>query len=108
MFIIGWGNATGDADYNQFSIAHSSAVGAPGNYAFLTDPEVDRLIEAGRKEQDLEKRKQFCQQAMEIQTRDAVYIPYRNGENIAAINKNVEGIWISPSGLIQLYDAKLK
>lgn len=108
MFIIGWGNATGDADYNQFSIAHSSAAGAPGNYAFLTDPDVDRFIEAGRKEQDLEKRKQFYQQAMEIQSRDAVYIPYRNGENIAAINKNVEGIWISPSGLIQLYDAKLK
>ena len=65
MFISGWGNATGDADYNQYNLFHSASLGKGGNTTFYVNPEVDKLIEQGRREQDTEKRKQiyaqFCQ-----------------------------------------------
>lgn len=107
MYITGWGNATGDTDYNQYNLYHSSSLGAPGNYAFYENPEVDRLIEAGRTEKDVEKRKQIYEKAQEIKVKDAVHIPYRGVENLAAISKNVQGVWISPSGLLQLYDTSI-
>ncbi|TGU73809.1 glutathione ABC transporter substrate-binding protein, partial [Mesorhizobium sp. M00.F.Ca.ET.186.01.1.1] len=59
LFISGWGNATGDADYNQYNLFHTKSHGAPGNHSFYSNPEVDKLIEEGRKEKDEEKRKQI-------------------------------------------------
>jgi len=108
MFILGWGNATGDADYNQYNLYHSSSAGAPGNYSFYNNPEVDKLIDAGRKEQDPVKRKEYYEKAQEMEMRDAVLIPYRSAENIAAISKNVKGVFINPSGLIQFYNASIQ
>jgi len=108
MHIRGWGNATGDGDYNQYNLYHSASVGAAGNYSFYTNAEVDKLIEAARKEQDLEKRKEYYEKAQEIERRDVVDIPLRSVENIVAMSKNVKGVFISPSGLIQFYDASIQ
>lgn len=69
MYIGGWGNATGDADYNQFNVFHSSAIGEIGNYSFYGNPETDKLIEEGRREKDQQKRKAIYARAQAMEAR---------------------------------------
>lgn len=107
LFISGWGNATGDADYNQYNLFHAKSQGAPGNHSFYSNPEVDKLIEDGRKEKDPAKRTQIYEQAQQIEMNEAALIPYRFSENLAAIEKGVEGVWISPAGHIEIDEVTL-
>ncbi|ATF12178.1 glutathione ABC transporter substrate-binding protein [Brevibacillus brevis X23] len=102
MFISGWGNATGDADYNQYNLFHSTSAGVPGNHSFYNNPKVDALIEAGRKEKDPEKRKEVYAEAQQIEMEEVPLLPFRSSENLAAIAKNVQGVYISPSGYIDV------
>ncbi len=108
MFIISWRNATGDADYNQYNLFHSDSRGAAGNTFFYSNPKVDDLINAGRKEKDEAKRKEIYAKAQEIEMDDSPYIPVRVIENVAAISKNVKGFSISPSGYLEINDVTIK
>lgn len=106
IFISGWGNATGDADYNQSNMFQTSSTGDTNSF-FYSNPEVDKLIEEGRKETDSAKRKEIYAKAQEIEIKDAVFIPIRNGEQIAAINKNVKGFWMNPSGYLMINEVSI-
>ncbi|MBS4211555.1 glutathione ABC transporter substrate-binding protein [Neobacillus rhizophilus] len=108
MFIISWRNATGDADYNQYNLFHTSSQGGAGNTFFYSNKEVDSLIEAARREKDQEKRKELYAQSQELEMKDVVYIPVRVIENLAAVSKNVEGFAISPSGYLEINDVSIK
>jgi len=108
LFISGWGNATGDADYNQINIYHSKSHGLPGNHSFYANPEVDKLIEAGRKEKDPEKRKAIYEKSVQLEMDDVAIIPYRSVENLAAISKNVQGLWINPSGYVEINEVTIQ
>ncbi|KAB2328639.1 glutathione ABC transporter substrate-binding protein [Cytobacillus depressus] len=108
MFISSWRNATGDADYNQYNLFHSASKGSAGNTFFYGNEEVDRLIEAARKESNQEKRKQIYAQVQELEMKDAVYIPVRVIENLAAISKNVDGFRISAAGYLEINNVSIK
>ncbi len=108
MFISGWGNATGDADYNQYNLFHSTSHGVPGNHSFYSNPKVDALIESGRKEKDPQKRKEIYEQAQQIEMDEVPLLPYRSSENLAAIAKNVQGVTISPSGYVEINDVTIQ
>jgi peptide/nickel transport system substrate-binding protein len=108
MVINHWGNATGDADYNQFSLFHSDSFGASGNRFFYSNPEVDKLIEEGRKETDPAKREDIYKKTQEMEIEDAVLIPFRVQENLAAVSKKVKGYWINPVGYSMLNDIYLE
>lgn len=108
MFILSWRNATGDADYNQYNLFHSSSHGAAGNTFFYSNKEVDSLIEAARAEKDSDKRMELYAKAQEIEMEESVYIPVRVIENMAAISKDVKGFSISPSGYLEINDISIK
>jgi len=108
MFIGGWGNATGDADYNQFNVFHSSSQGDTGNHAFYANPQVDQLIEQGRKEKDLEKRKQIYAKAQEIELAEVPVIPIRTIDHVAAVSKNVQGFWLHPVSYHMIHDVTIQ
>jgi len=108
MFLSGWGNATGDADYNQYNLFHSSSKGLPGNHSFYDNKEVDKLLEDGRKEPDAQKRKQIYEKAQEIEMNELPILPYRSYENLIAVAKNVDGVWISPSGYVEINDVTMR
>ncbi|WNS76242.1 glutathione ABC transporter substrate-binding protein [Bacillus sp. DTU_2020_1000418_1_SI_GHA_SEK_038] len=108
MFINSWRNATGDADYNQYNLLHSSSHGPHGNTFFYSNKEVDSLIEAARAEKDENKRIELYAKAQEIELDEAVYIPVRVIENLAAVSKKVEGFDISPSGYLEINDISIK
>ncbi|WP_347070635.1 ABC transporter substrate-binding protein, partial [Escherichia coli] len=50
LFVGGWGNATGDGDYNQYNLFHSNSHGSPGNHFYYDNKKVDELIVKARKE----------------------------------------------------------
>lgn len=108
MFIGGWGNATGDGDYNQYNLFHSASVGSPGNHFYYQNPEVDKLIEQGRVEVDPNKREEIYKQAMQIEMDDAVYIPIRNYEHLAVYNNDVENFWLDASNYLILNEVTVK
>jgi peptide/nickel transport system substrate-binding protein len=108
MFISSWRNATGDADYNQYSLIHSSSMGPAGNAFFYGNKQVDNLIDAARKEKDDQKRIELYKEAQELEMKDAPYIPVRVIENLAAVSKNVSGFSISPSGYLEINDVSIK
>lgn len=108
LFIGGWGNATGDGDYNQYSIFHSASQGPPGNHFYYSNPEVDKIIEAARQETDEAKRLELYEKAMQIEMDDAVYIPIRNYEHLAAYGKNVSGFWLSAANYLMIDDVVIK
>ncbi|WP_078410037.1 glutathione ABC transporter substrate-binding protein [Priestia abyssalis] len=107
MFILSWRNATGDADYNQYNLFHTNSHGAGGNTFFYSNKEVDRLIEAARAEKDQEKRIDLYAKSQELEMEDAVYIPVRVIENMAAVAKGVKGFSISPSGYLEINDVSI-
>nr|WP_206529860.1 glutathione ABC transporter substrate-binding protein [Brevibacillus sp. SYP-B805] len=108
MYILGWSNMTGDADYNQYFLFHTEAQGNPGNRSFYSNPEVDKLIDAGRRETDPEKRKAIYAKAQEIEMNDAPMVFIRNDQDLVAAGKNVNGFWMHPSGIMMLNDVTIQ
>ncbi|MGG7622053.1 glutathione ABC transporter substrate-binding protein [Bacillus coreaensis] len=108
MFIGSWRNATGDGDYNQFNLFHSSSIGPTGNYFYFNNPEVDALIEKGRAVMDPTERKEVYHQLQTIELEDALYVPIRNIENLAATSKDVGGVVMTPSGYLKLMDVTIR
>ncbi|CEG25441.1 glutathione ABC transporter substrate-binding protein [Bacillus sp. B-jedd] len=108
MFILSWRNATGDADYNQYNLFHSSSMDGGGNTFYYSNKEVDRLLEEARMEKDQEKRKELYSQTQEIEMKEALYVPVRVIENLAAVSKDVKGFSISPSGYLELNEVSVK
>ncbi|MCY7009018.1 ABC transporter substrate-binding protein [Fusobacterium simiae] len=70
MYLLGWGTVTRDPDYGMYELTSSSTMGAAGNRSFYSNPEVDKLLEAGKTELDPEKRKDIYKQIQEIVRKD--------------------------------------
>jgi peptide/nickel transport system substrate-binding protein len=108
MFIGGWGNATGDGDYNQYNLFHSASHGSPGNHFYYTNEKVDDLIEQAREEVDPEVRKKIYEEAMTIEMEEAVYIPIRNYEHLAVYNNEVKDFWLSAANYLMVNGATIE
>ncbi|CEG25783.1 glutathione ABC transporter substrate-binding protein [Bacillus sp. B-jedd] len=108
ILLGGWGNATGDGDYNQYNLFHSASQGPPGNHFYYSNPEVDKMIEAARKETDEQKRLKIYEEVMQKEIDDAVYVPIRNYEHIAVSNKNVSGYWLNAASYLMIDDVVIK
>ncbi|MFL6561025.1 MAG: ABC transporter substrate-binding protein, partial [Bacillus sp. (in: firmicutes)] len=108
MAIGGWGNATGDGDYNQYNLFHSASQGAAGNHFYYSNPEVDKMIESARKETDEQKRLKLYEEVMQKEIDDAVYVPIRNYEHLAAYSKNVSGFWLNAANYLMIDDVVIK
>ena len=107
IFVSGWGNATGDADYNQYNLFHTMG-GGRGNSFMYSNRELDQLIEAGREETDTKKRLSIYAKAQELEMQEALIVPFRNLENLAAIHNSIEGFAMSPAGYLMLDKVMIK
>lgn len=108
IFIGGWGNATGDGDYNQYNLFHTDSFGPPGNHFFYSDDKVDSLIEQGRVESDEDERLKIYEEAQLIEMEDVVYVPVRNYEHLAISNNDVENFVLTPVNYLMINDATVK
>lgn len=89
MFILGWGNTTGDPDETIASLYHTDNAGNNGNRAFYSNPELDQIIDDARQETDEAARESLYIDAQEIIIEEAPSIFIRHGEYLNAHNDNV-------------------
>ena len=71
IYLLGWGVATYDAQYSLQSLIRTRSSGADGNFNFskISDPTVDRLVDAMKTETDVTKRNAMIREAL-VRTRD--------------------------------------
>lgn len=65
MFILGWGTVTRDPDYGITALVSSKTHGGAGNRTFYSNPKVDELLDLGRAELNVEKRKEIYKEVQE-------------------------------------------
>ena len=98
---------TGDGDYNQYNLFHSTSKGSAGNYQYYSNTEVDRLLEEARGEKDDEKRKEIYARTQKIELDEAVYVPIRSYENLAVYHPSVKGLKLSPVSYLILSEVEI-
>ena len=98
LAFFGWTTSSQDADYTYYSLEHSTKQGASGNRSFIADPEIDKLIEAGRSTSDPEKRKEIYKDlAIALREYNNNIPIYYANINVGA-SKGVEGFEIDYNG----------
>ena len=107
MFILGWSNSTGDADYGIYALFHSSQHGDPGNRSFYSNAKVDELLDAGRREADQEKRLGIYQEAIQIISDDSPMAFVLHPSNLVGVSKKVTGFSVSADSIYRLTDVKI-
>ena len=75
LYLLGWGVATYDAQYTLQSIVRTRSSGADGNYNFsrVSDPVLDRLVDAMKGETDVTRRNALLREAL-LRTRDELLV----------------------------------
>lgn len=106
MFVLGWSNPTGDADYGMYALFHSSQKGNPGNRTFYENPEVDKLLDEGRRESDPEKRIEIYNKIQEHLIEDAPMVYIHHQEYLVGVSNKITGFDIDESGIYQLQNVK--
>jgi peptide/nickel transport system substrate-binding protein len=102
-YILGWSGRV-DPDGNVFSFWKT---GGPLNYSKISNPELDRLVDAARLVNDLAERRRLYEQAMEIvrAERPIVYLWHR--KNVVAHVAKLSGLAAVPDGILRLQDVRL-
>ena len=75
MYLLGWGVATYDAQYAVQSLVRTRTSGADGNFNFsrVSDPALDKLIDAMKTETDVAKRNAMIRESL-VRTRDELLV----------------------------------
>jgi peptide/nickel transport system substrate-binding protein len=95
--ILGW-NITPDPD--QYDIWSSKKTGPKElNFVGFSNPEVDRLLEEGRRTFDLEKRKKAYFRIQEILAEELPYVFLYVPESLPAVHRRFHGIEPAPLGI---------
>ncbi|WP_372624586.1 ABC transporter substrate-binding protein [Falsiroseomonas sp.] len=103
-WLVGWSGRT-DPDGNVYSFTHSTGGQNDGKYS---NPEVDRLLDAARTEQDVEKRRSLYAQAFEIAIgRDVSRMYLWHRKNIMIHATRLDGYRPIADGMIRLQGMRL-
>src|SRR5699024_4409417 len=108
MFVLGWSTVTSDADYGMYPLFHSSQHGNPGNRSFLSDDEVDKVLDEARRETDTDKRLALYSEAQEllVDLAPMIYLNYR--EHLLGVDDKVKDFTIDAAGIYRLHDTYLE
>ena len=100
--VLGW-NITNDPDLYDVWFSKNCG-GSKLNFICYKNEELDKLLIAGRKEFDPEKRKVFYHKAQEIIAEDQpytfLYVPYA----LVSVSKRFEDVYTAPAGLTHNQD----
>jgi len=77
---------------------------SPDNYIGYSNPEVDRLLREAEIVQDVDERAQLYLDAQQLVVDDAVLIPLYHDVSYTVIKPYVQGLVISPIGILSLED----
>lgn len=98
MYSLRWVGGNEDPDIFDF-VFHSSRFPPNGsNRGFYSNPRVDALIDAGRRELDQAKRKQIYAELQRILAEDLPYINLWYFDNVVVHSRRVKNVVLNPSG----------
>lgn len=89
-------------DPDQFNYWHSTSVDAGFNDWCYSNPQVDKLLEQGRRESDPAKRKVIYDQVQDILAKDVAAIWLYHPNALSAISKGFTGMTAEPAGQYQM------
>jgi len=98
LYSLRWVGANEDPDIFYYAFHSSSFPPKHANRSYYVNPEVDRLIEAGRGTVDQEKRKQIYAQVQQILARDLPYINLWYFNNVVVHSARVRDLHVNPAG----------
>lgn len=104
MFLLGWTTVTRDADYGIAALTSSETQGGAGNRSFYSNPELDKLLKAGKVEMDPEKRKEIYKKAQEIIRDDIPMYMILYPTQVVATQKNVKGFKLGTMYSYEIYE----
>ena len=93
-----------DPDAPVYSFFHSSAADGKGNFFDVKDPELDKLIDAGRQTFDPAQRVKIYTQFCEMVRDKAIEVPLFSGKRTQAINKDLKGVQADPMMKYMVYN----
>jgi peptide/nickel transport system substrate-binding protein len=97
LYTLSWVGITEPDIYHY--IFHSKNVPPKGaNRGRYINPEIDRLVDEGRRTLDLRARKLIYARVQENLARDLPYISLWHYDNVVVMRKNVHGFVLDPSG----------
>ena len=95
MFILGWVNTARDPD--MYELVSTSTMGAAGNRSFYSDPEMDKMLAAGKIELDPEKRKEIYKEIqIKIRKDIPMYMIAYPLQNVVT-QKNIKNFKLDPA-----------
>lgn len=108
MFILGLSNPTGDADYQIYSLFHTSQHGNPGNRSFYDNPAIDELLDNARRASDPEERLAIYKEATDILSEEAPMAFLLHNEYLLGVSDNTTGFDIDSGGIYNLKNVKIE
>ena len=100
LALLGWIGDIGDPDnfLSVFFGSWAAKKGSATNISFYKNPDMDRLLLAGRRERDRTKRQLIYEDALRIWGDDLPLIPLLHTESIAVMRREVTGYVLQPIG----------
>lgn len=106
MFILGWGNMTGDSDNGIYPLFHSSQnVPYGSDRTYFENDEVDRLLDEARMAADVTERENLYADAIEIIWEEAPWLFLHSEMQINAVRDGVEGLLHHPREYVSVKEA---
>lgn len=104
MYILGWGNVTGDANYILYGLFSSAQFGVAGNRSFYSNKRVDELLALGVGTAVPEERIGYYKEIQKIVTDEVALAPLYFTNIIVSTNKKVENFSPAPTSYHKLYN----
>ncbi|HXA84755.1 MAG TPA: ABC transporter substrate-binding protein, partial [Candidatus Dormibacteraeota bacterium] len=98
LYSLRWVGGNEDPDIFYYAFHSSSFPPKHANRSYYVNPEMDRLIDAGRSTVDQEKRKQIYAQVQQILARDLPYIDLWYFDNVVVHSARVRDLHVNPAG----------
>jgi peptide/nickel transport system substrate-binding protein len=98
LYSLRWIGGNEDPDIFYYAFHSSSFPPKHANRSYYVNPEMDRLIEAGRSTVDQEKRKHIYADVQKILARDLPYIDLWYFDNVVVHSRRVRNLRLNPPG----------
>lgn len=101
MFMMGWGNSTGDASNSMYGLFSETNLGVSGNrsdYTSADNAHMQELLEAQRSEMDSDTRAKMFLEIQQGVTADCVLVPLYYQNEVVGRSTNVQNMIVNNCG----------
>ncbi len=106
MYLLGWGNMTGDSDNGLYPLFHSTQnVPFGSDRSYFENDEVDKFLDEARMAPDVTERENLYAQAIEIIWDEAPWLFLHSEMQINVVKDGVEGLLHHPREFVSVKEA---